>query len=67
MYQAALCGGACSLLIHPNMAQMFWAVLIGITFIGFVPIEEAQLLDARGDDYRRYQERVPYRLFRGIW
>ena len=67
MYQAALCGSVCSLLIHPNMAQMFWAVLIGITFVGFVPIEEAQLLDARGDDYRRYQEQVPYRLFRGIW
>ena len=61
-----LCGGVCSLLIHPNLAQVFWPVLIGITFIGFVPIEEARLLDARGDDYRRYQEQVPYRLFRGI-
>ncbi len=67
MYRAAILAGLCSLLIHPNMAQVFWAGLIGGTFIVFVPIEEAQMIRARGDDYREYQKRTPWRLFRGVW
>jgi protein-S-isoprenylcysteine O-methyltransferase Ste14 len=41
--------------------------MIGASFIGFIPVEEAQLMAARGDDYRRYREQTPYRLFRGVW
>jgi protein-S-isoprenylcysteine O-methyltransferase Ste14 len=67
MYRAVILAGLCALLVHPNAGQLLWSALIGATFIGFIPIEEAQLLSARGDDYRRYQEQTPYRLFRGIW
>lgn len=67
MYRAAIFLGLSSLLIHTSAAQLFWAVLTGITFIAFIPVEEAQLIEARGDDYRDYMRRVPYRLFRGIW
>lgn len=67
MYRAALLGGLSTLLIHPNAAQLFWCVLIGATFVLFIPIEEAQLQSARGDEYRRYCEQTPYRLFRGVW
>jgi hypothetical protein len=67
MYRFALLAGMCALVVHPNVAQLFWISLIGATFIAFIPVEEAQLMAARGDDYRRYRQQVPYRLFRGIW
>ena len=67
MYRAAFLASVSSLLIHPHMAQLFWVILIAGTFLLFIPVEEAQLIAARGDDYRRYQERTPYRLFKGIW
>lgn len=67
MYQAALLVGICGLIIHPNMGQLLWTLLIGATFIAFIPMEEAQMIAARGDDYKRYMERTPYRLFRGLW
>jgi protein-S-isoprenylcysteine O-methyltransferase Ste14 len=67
MYRAALLMGLCALLIHPNAAQLLWSVLIGGTFLGFIPIEERQLLRARGDEYRDYMQKTPWRVFRGIW
>jgi protein-S-isoprenylcysteine O-methyltransferase Ste14 len=67
MYRAAILVGLSSLAIHPNVAQLFWVAAIAASFIGFIPVEEAQMIAARGDDYRRYQARTPYRLFRGIW
>ena len=67
MYQAAILGGACGLFLHPHMGQFFWTLLIGATFIAFIPMEEAQMIAARGDDYRRYMKATPYRLFRGLW
>jgi protein-S-isoprenylcysteine O-methyltransferase Ste14 len=66
-YRAFLSASAASLLIHPNMGQLFWTLLLSATFVGFIPVEEAQLLRARGDDYRKYMERTPWRLFRGFW
>ena len=67
MYRAVILMGICALAVHANAAQLFWTTMLGVTFIGFIPIEEAQLLRARGDDYRRYCQQTPYRLFRGIW
>lgn len=67
MYRAAMLGGLSSLLVHPNVGQLFWIGLIGATFIAFIPVEEAQLVAARGEDYLRYREQTPWRLFRGIW
>jgi len=67
MYRAALLGGVFSFLVHPTAAQLLWALMIGATFIAFIPVEEAQLLAARGDAYRTYMERTPWRLFRGVW
>lgn len=67
MYRATILGCLASLLIHPNFGQLFWITLLSATFIGFIPVEEGQLLAARGEEYRRYQEQVPYRVFRGIW
>src|SRR5262249_8686438 len=67
MYRAAMFASLSSLFIHPNVAQLFWVAVIGTTFLAFIPVEEAQLIAARGDDYREYQRRTPYRLFRGLW
>ena len=67
MYQAAILAGTCGLILHPHLGQLLWTSLIGATFIAFIPVEEAQMIAARGDDYRRYMERTPYRLFHGLW
>jgi protein-S-isoprenylcysteine O-methyltransferase Ste14 len=67
MYRGVLLAGMGALLLHPNTGQLLWTLLLGSTFIAFIPIEEAQMIAAWGDDYRRYMQRTPYRLFRGIW
>jgi protein-S-isoprenylcysteine O-methyltransferase Ste14 len=67
MYRGFVCLIAASLLIHPNAAQVAWGVVLALTFIVFIPIEESQLLSARGEEYRAYMQRTPHRLFRGIW
>lgn len=67
MYQAVIQAGLCSLVMHPNLAQLLWVAMIGATFIGFVPVEESRLLDKRGDEYRAYMLQTPWRLMRGFW
>jgi len=67
MYRAALYAGLCSVLIHGNFAALFWGVMIAATFVLFIPIEERQLMEARGRAYLDYRERTPYRLLRGVW
>lgn len=66
-YRAFILATLASLLIHPNMGQFFWALILSATFVAFIPVEEAQLLRARGEDYRKYSERTPWRLFPGFW
>ena len=66
-YRAAIGAGLCGLVLHPNTAQLLWTAFIGATFIGFIPTEEARLVAARGEAYRAYMERTPWRLARGIW
>lgn len=66
-YQAALLAGICSLIIHPNTAQLLWCLMIGGTFVAFIPVEEGQLIAARGDAYAAYRQRTPWRLFPGVW
>lgn len=66
-YQAVILAGLCALLVHPNAAQLLWTLLIGGTFIAFIPVEEARLIAARGEAYRAYMTRTPWRLFRGVW
>ena len=67
MYRAAFFASACSLLMYPNAAQLLWAVMIAVSFLGFIPFEERQLLAALGDEYRAYIAHTPYRVFRGVW
>jgi protein-S-isoprenylcysteine O-methyltransferase Ste14 len=67
MYQAVIQAGLCSVIIHANLAQLFWVLMIAGTFIGFIPIEEARLLAKRGDEYRAYILRTPWRLVRRVW
>jgi protein-S-isoprenylcysteine O-methyltransferase Ste14 len=67
MYRAALFAGMWSVVIHPNVGQVLWAAMIGATFVLFIPIEERQLIGARGDEYVKYREKTPYRLFHGVW
>jgi protein-S-isoprenylcysteine O-methyltransferase Ste14 len=67
MYRAAFFIAFCSLLIYPNAAQLLFAVLVAGSFLAFIPFEEHQLLKARGDEYRAYIARTPYRVFRGVW
>lgn len=67
MYRAAFGVAFASLLVHPNAGQLLFAVLVSASFLGFVPFEEGQLLRARGEAYRAYMERTPWRVFRGVW
>ncbi|MHC4090014.1 MAG: methyltransferase family protein [Planctomycetota bacterium] len=67
MYRAALLAGLCSVVIHGHAAALLWAAMISATFVAFIPIEERQLSAARGEDYRKYREQTPYRIFRGVW
>jgi protein-S-isoprenylcysteine O-methyltransferase Ste14 len=67
MYRAFILAGLASLLIHPNTSQLLWVGLIGTTFIAFIPVEEAQMIRARGEDYLEYRRRTPWRIMRGIW
>ena len=67
MYRAAFFLAFASLLVYPNAGQLLFACLVSGSFIAFIPFEEHQLLSARGDEYRAYMARTPYRLIRGIW
>jgi protein-S-isoprenylcysteine O-methyltransferase Ste14 len=67
MYRGFLLMLAASLLLHPNSGQLFWTLMIALTFVVFVPIEETQLIEQRGEQYRLYMERTRYRLIRGVW
>ncbi len=67
MYQAAILAGLCSLIIHANAGQLLWCTLIGATFVAFIPLEEGRLVAARGEAYRAYTQRTPWRLVRGLW
>lgn len=67
MYRGAVLMGLTSLLIHPNAAQAAWALAMGVAFVTFIPIEEQQLIAGRGEEYRDYMKKTPYRIFRGIW
>lgn len=67
MYRAFCYLAVSSLLIHPHAGQMLFAVMVTASFVGFVPFEERQLIGRRGDEYRKYMEQTPYRIFRGLW
>lgn len=67
MYRAAFFLTLSSLVVHPHTGQLLFAAMIAASFIGFIPIEEAQLIRARGDEYLEYKRRTPYRVFHGIW
>jgi protein-S-isoprenylcysteine O-methyltransferase Ste14 len=67
MYRGFLLMLAASLLVHPNAGQLFWGVMIALTFVGFIPLEETQLIEQRGEQYRVYMEQTRYRLIRGLW
>ncbi len=67
MYQAVIQAGLSSLIIHANLAQLVWVLMIGATFIAFIPVEEARLLAKRGDEYRAYILETPWRLVRSVW
>ena len=41
--------------------------MISATFVLFIPVEEAQLIAARGDAYRAYMQKTQWRLVPGIW
>jgi protein-S-isoprenylcysteine O-methyltransferase Ste14 len=66
-YRAFLLAASASLLIHPQAGQLLWVLMLGATFVAFIPVEEAQMLAARGDAYRQYMQRTRWRLFRGVW
>jgi protein-S-isoprenylcysteine O-methyltransferase Ste14 len=67
MYQAVIQAGLCSLIIHANLAQLLWVLMVGGTFIAFIPIEESRLLAKRGDEYTAYMLETPWRLVRRVW
>jgi protein-S-isoprenylcysteine O-methyltransferase Ste14 len=67
MYRAFLFAALSSFFIHPSTAQVFWCLMLGATFVGFIPVEEAQLIAARGDAYREYMKKTPWRILPGVW
>ncbi|TDI95810.1 MAG: isoprenylcysteine carboxylmethyltransferase family protein [Deltaproteobacteria bacterium] len=67
MYRAAFFYAFSSLLIHPNTGQLLFAVMVSASFLGFIPFEERQLIKARGEEYRDYMRRTPYRVFHDLW
>ncbi len=67
MYRAVVLMGVAGLIYHPNASQLLWTAMLGVTFIGFIPVEESLLRKSHGDAYRDYCKQTPYRLFRGIW
>jgi protein-S-isoprenylcysteine O-methyltransferase Ste14 len=67
MYRAAIAMTLASLLVHPNSTQLLFALMVSGSFLGFIPFEERQLREHRGDAYLEYAARTPYRVFRGIW
>jgi protein-S-isoprenylcysteine O-methyltransferase Ste14 len=67
MYRGATFMCLSSVVVHPNAAQLAWAVAVALTFVLFIPIEERQLLRARGEEYRAYMQVTRYRLLRRLW
>jgi protein-S-isoprenylcysteine O-methyltransferase Ste14 len=67
MYRGATFMCLSSVLVHPNAAQLVWAIGVALTFVLFIPIEERQLLRTRGEEYRAYMQITRYRLLRGLW
>lgn len=67
MYQAFMLAVLSSLLVHPHTSQLFWGIMLGGTFVAFIPVEEAQMIAARGEDYRAYMQKTPYRIIPGLW
>lgn len=67
MYLAMTVMAAASMVIHPTAAQLLWSCLIVGTFVASIPVEEAQMLAIRGDEYRQYMLRTPYRIFPGLY
>ncbi|MFQ5683718.1 MAG: methyltransferase family protein [Candidatus Binatia bacterium] len=67
MYRAFFFMALSSLLLHAHAGQLLFAVMVIASFLGFIPFEERQLIKRRGDEYRDYMRRTPYRVFRGIW
>jgi protein-S-isoprenylcysteine O-methyltransferase Ste14 len=67
MYRTAIFAAVCSILIHPNSSQVLWTFMMSATFVVFIPIEERQLIGARGEEYLSYMKQTPYRLFRRVW
>ncbi len=67
MYRGFVFISLCSVIVNPNAAQLCWALVVAAGFVLFIPIEEGQLIRARGDEYQGYMKETPYRLLRGIW
>jgi len=59
--------GLFSLVIHPNFAQLVGCLMLGGTFVAFIPTQASRLPRARGEAYAAYMGTTPWRLFRGVW
>ncbi len=66
-YQGLLLTFVSTVIMHPTMAQVFWALMVGLTILVFVPIEESQLRKSRGEEYAAYAKATRYRIIPGIW
>jgi protein-S-isoprenylcysteine O-methyltransferase Ste14 len=67
MYRGAVLMCLASIVVHPNAAQLVWALALAATWVSFIPIEERQLRSSKPQAYADYMEATPYRLFRGVW
>lgn len=66
-YRAILLAGLCSVVLHPTAGQVLWCLMVGGTFIAFIPVEERQLIADRGEAYVAYMRRTPWRVVPNLW